>query len=401
MSYKKIIYPIIGRFPSEKAKTIQILRTTSWLFQKNCDLILIFPHRKSQIIKIKDKKKILRFYNIKKLPPVIELPNIDLFHSKYQRFAWYIHIITYILVLIPYIFSLKPKKYKYFLLRDWELLYFFSFLKRIYKMKIIFELHRIPITFKIIKQKLISKADGIIVISENIRKFMQRFARNKNISVIPDAFDPVKLKNEQLIISNIKKKFNLKPKSEIIIYTGHLYKYKNIEFLIQAMKYVKNKNIILLIIGGRHDDLNRIKKYINDLGLDNIITTGFVPPYLIPYFHKLSKIGIITSNSKIKDFHSESPLKLFEYMGAKLPIIAMKDISIEYIIKDGFNGIIVPDDNPEILAKKIEFLIENPNIANKIAENAYKIAMDKYTFKKRAENILRFIKSISQNKKNR
>ncbi|MHA1250452.1 MAG: glycosyltransferase [Candidatus Helarchaeota archaeon] len=392
MELNKILYPVIGRFPSEKAKTIQIIRTSSWFVKKNVYTTLIFPKRKSQSIKIKSKKELMKFYNVSVFPNIIELINIDLFNSKYKKIAWYLHVLSYLIILIPKILFFRVQKYNVLYLRDWELLFIFSFMKKLLNIKIFFEIHILPPTFLLLRKICLSKIEGIIAISENLKNSLKYVMNLKNIEVIPDAFQPSKLKNDSKIISKIRKKWKINSKSQVIIYTGHLYQYKNVEFLIRAMKYLQNKDIILLIVGGCLEDIERIKRYIKKLKLKNVILTGFIPPYLIPYFHKIGKVGIITSNPKIKEFRSESPLKLFEYMGSKLPIIAIDAPNLRSIIKNGVNGILTPLDSPKILAEKIEFLLNNPEFAKKIALNAYNLAVNNYTYENRAINIINFIK---------
>jgi len=92
---KRIIYPVIGRLPSEKAKIIQIIKTSSWIFKKNPSFSLIFPKRKTHSLAYNKNSELMKFYGIDKIPDIEKIPNIDLLNSKFKRFAWYIHIFTY------------------------------------------------------------------------------------------------------------------------------------------------------------------------------------------------------------------------------------------------------------------------------------------------------------------
>ena len=65
-------------------------------------------------------------------------------------------------------------------------------------------------------------------------------------------------------------------------------------------------------------------------------------------------------------------------MSAELPVITSNIGVVEDIIDDGVDGIIYESKNIKELVKKIEFLIENPDIRIDIAQNARKIE-EKFT----------------------
>jgi len=85
-----------------------------------------------------------------------------------------------------------------------------------------------------------------------------------------------------------------------------------------------------------------------------------------------------------------SPLKMFEYMAAQRPIIASDLPSIREILNEN-NAVLIKPDSPDDLARGIEQLLKKPDFSAKIAKRAYQ-DVQRYTWQKRTEKILDFIK---------
>ena len=68
----------------------------------------------------------------------------------------------------------------------------------------------------------------------------------------------------------------------------------------------------------------------------------------------------------------------------------MSLFSLREILNDN-NAVLVEPDNPKALAEGIKKVLANKEMSNNIVKQAYQDAQ-KYTWKKRAENILNFIK---------
>ena len=105
----------------------------------------------------------------------------------------------------------------------------------------------------------------------------------------------------------------------------------------------------------------------------------------------MADILIYSGTRKSEKFKKyTSPLKLFEYMASKRPIIASDLPSIREILNTE-NAILVKPGSAKALANAIKFALENPDFCAKISKQAYK-DVQKYTWEKRAKRILEFIK---------
>ena len=82
-----------------------------------------------------------------------------------------------------------------------------------------------------------------------------------------------------------------------------------------------------------------------------------------------------------------SPLKLFEYMAAGVPIVASDLPSIRDILQHDKNAWLVPPGNSDSLGQAILTLLRDPDRATRLAKTA-KEEVRHYTWKKRAQGIL-------------
>jgi glycosyltransferase involved in cell wall biosynthesis len=85
------------------------------------------------------------------------------------------------------------------------------------------------------------------------------------------------------------------------------------------------------------------------------------------------------------------PLVNLEAMQHSLPIISTSEGGVPDIVIDGVNGFLVPQQNSEALADKLEILIKDPELRIKMGLAGKKIYKEKFTleiFEKRIVEIL-------------
>jgi glycosyltransferase involved in cell wall biosynthesis len=73
-------------------------------------------------------------------------------------------------------------------------------------------------------------------------------------------------------------------------------------------------------------------------------------------------------------------LALLEAMALQIPVIATPIAGTSEVVVNGYNGLLVPPADSELLAKAIENLIQNPALAEKLGMQGRVSIMDKYTY---------------------
>lgn len=172
----------------------------------------------------------------------------------------------------------------------------------------------------------------------------------------------------------------------VVAYTGHLYPWKGVDTLVQAL--ARLPGIHGVIAGGMPEDVARLRGLVTELGVDNVTVTGHLAPDRVPLVLRAADVAVLPNSARcVHSAHYTSPMKLFEYMAAGLPIVASDLPSIREVLEDGRNAILVPPDDAGALARGVERVLRAPELAKRIASAGYRYAQE-HTWKKRARRIL-------------
>ncbi len=124
-----------------------------------------------------------------------------------------------------------------------------------------------------------------------------------------------------------------------------------------------------LVIGdgpGR-EDLGRLAAAV---GVETVFT-GAVPPDTVPgLLNDADAAAAPYPPDVVGQDDYFSPLKVYEYMAAALPIIASAVGQIPHILDDGRTGILVPPGEPAVLAKALIRLGEDPALRERLGSAA-------------------------------
>ena len=172
-----------------------------------------------------------------------------------------------------------------------------------------------------------------------------------------------------------------------VYYIGQLYPWKGVDVLIQAMQYVKDAELI--VVGGfvEEPDLTRLQNLAKTLELGNRIHfKGFVPPSDLDIERQHAAVFVVPNiDSTVGRFHT-SPLKLFEAMAARRPLVASNLPAIREVLTHERNALLVPPSNPRALATALCSLMSDRQLSERLAATAFE-DVQKYSWDKRADKI--------------
>jgi len=235
---------------------------------------------------------------------------------------------------------------------------------------------------------LVDGADGIRVVSLEIKKKLIKAGVTKDkVRVIPT---PVNL--EQFIYCEPEKvrsfREKVHKKSKTIINVGRDDPSKDYDTLIKAIKLVREKYSKLSFwqIGADLPLGDKIKIDENVV----LLSTGKIgQKELVNYYHASD---IYVSSSRHESFGKV----LIEAMAAGLPVVATATTGSKEIVRDGVSGYLVPIGDSSLLARKILYLLNNPDKAKKMGQTGRQIAKEKFDQEKVIKKIIKFWQDLAK-----
>ena len=204
-------------------------------------------------------------------------------------------------------------------------------------------------------------ADGwIFQTPEVMNWYLPSLGSTKRI-VIPNAINPSFLENQLD-----------QQKEKVIITSGRLKKQKNHKLLIDSFALIASKFIdYKLLILGEGGLRNSLESLIEEYRLNDRVT---LLGYVDNVKERLSRASVFVLSS----LYEGMPNALIEAMALGLPCISTDcdGGGARYLINDGENGLLVPNNDVNALANAIDKILSNEEFAQKLGRNAEKVKED-------------------------
>jgi len=245
-----------------------------------------------------------------------------------------------------------------------------------------------PFFIPLIEGIAVKLADYIISVSHKDKElFIKKYnVISEKVAIIPSGTNITNLKSLK-DINEVRGEFDIKPEELIVVFHGAYTYYPNKEAIDLTIDYIAPKieelfNNVKFIVAGK--DVPRLEK-------KNIKFVGFVED--LDSLLSASDIAIVPL---IRG--GGTKLKIFDYMGAGLPIVTTKK-GIEGInAKNGEHAIIVNDVNEEFI-DALKYLIDTEKERERIGANARKLAEEEYDWDKIGEKLDKIYRRILEEKK--
>ena len=221
--------------------------------------------------------------------------------------------------------------------------------------------------------KVILSADSIVAFSQHERDAMIRLyeAPDEKIEVIPcgvdvDLFRPM----DQGIA---RRKLGLQD-SKVVLYVGRLEPLKGVDIILRAVAQLEQGDPVkTIIVGGdlqEDSEMCRLKSLSQELGISRQVSfLGRLEQQELPTYYSAADICVMPS------YYESFGLVALESMACGTPVIASRVGGLPTIVKNSYNGYLIPWHCPEPFADGLDVLLGSPSVRSAMSEAARRTAV--------------------------
>jgi len=229
------------------------------------------------------------------------------------------------------------------------------------------------------ERQVLKMADRIIAptLAEEAQLYFLYQADVSKIDIIPpgvdtDHFYPIPL-------DEAREAINLPVNERMFLFVGRIEPLKGLDTLLRAIALMRETGTYcrashyLAVVGGDPSatgenltsEMTRLQTLCRELGLnDMVLFLGKRDQASLPYYYSAADVLIMPS-------HYESfGMVALEAMACGTPVVASKVGGLAYLVVDNETGFVVPDNDPVALSEKLNLLLCNPDLRERLGQQA-------------------------------
>jgi glycosyltransferase involved in cell wall biosynthesis len=170
--------------------------------------------------------------------------------------------------------------------------------------------------------------------------------------------------------SAARQALGLDTKLPYVVYTGNMQPNKCIESIIDMAALLPK--VRFLLVGGRPEDLERLRAYAQSLKADNVDLVERRPiAEVSSYLYAADVLVIPPVSAPLEKFgKTVLPFKLFPYLAAGKPILAPDQPDMRELLVNGENGMLVPPDDAPGNSVLLESLLNDAALQARLSSMA-------------------------------
>jgi glycosyltransferase involved in cell wall biosynthesis len=198
-----------------------------------------------------------------------------------------------------------------------------------------------------IEAKYIGACDVVITVNQSIATELEQRYGLSGVRVI---YNAERAQGTPPASRRLHEAFDLSAEKRIVLLQGGLSAGRNLEVLVDAMRYVQHPDVVLVVLG-EGLLLHRLQQIARQEGLKGrVFFHAAVPQGALLRLTTAAEAGVIPYQSTCLNNHYCTPNKLFEFIAAGLPILATDLPEIRRIVEGHGIGLVGDTSSPRKLA---------------------------------------------------
>lgn len=237
----------------------------------------------------------------------------------------------------------------------------------------------------------------VLTINLSLAKFLveKTGVRPENVHYVPypintSTFRPRNNKEKT------REKYNLPSDCPIVAYVGSLSPARGLSYLIKSFKQVLSSHprTLLYISYPRREGERIYEQQLRELVCSLEYRDNIVIDAPSPTVQDLYNLADIVALPFTRPYWVDPPLVLLEAMSSGAVVVSTHVGALDEVLRDHENALVVNPENTSSLANAIIEILDNPNLALKLARKARETIIRNYSYQVVGKNLLKVYASI-------
>lgn len=236
----------------------------------------------------------------------------------------------------------------------------------------------LPLFFEKYEAYACKKFDAIVCATPSIRdKFLKINAHAHDINNFP-------------ILGELSNSSSWENKLNEICYVGGMAEIRGLRELVKSLEYLDNCRLNLV---GEFSEVELERELKQTVGWGKVNELGFLDRAGVAEVMARSKAGIVTFH-EVPNHVDAQPNKMFEYMSAKIPVIASNFPMWRDIIEGHKCGICVDPMDPRQIANAVKQILDNDDFAKEMSENGARSVVETFNWQNEEIKLIEMYKGL-------